>query len=67
MFGTYRGILYREFKAMKIDHCSTSLNMVLIESCAYRAVVSHANDCMNKHIKNAAERSGLLNLNWDYD
>lgn len=52
---------------MKIDHCSTSLNMVLIESCAYRAVVSHANDCMNKHIKNAAERSGLLNLNWDYD
>ena len=32
--------------------------MVLIESCAYRAVVSHACDCGNRHIKNAAEDPG---------
>ena len=29
--------------------------MVLIEGCAYRASVSHAYDCKNRHIKNSAQ------------
>ena len=38
--------------------------MVLIESCAYRAVVSHALDCSNRLIKNAAKGSGRHCLTW---
>ncbi len=39
---------------MKIDHRCSFLKMVLIESCAYRAGMSHASDCKNRLIKNAA-------------